>query len=92
MTVAENRTKKVKTSELNNVMLEAIEKYAPPAYRGKLIKIKYVTQLPIYYPAFAFFCSHPKYVRENYKNYLENQLRKNFDFTGVPISIFFREK
>jgi len=92
MTVAENRTKKIKTSELNNVMLEAIEKYAPPAYRGKLIKIKYVTQLPIYYPAFAFFCSHPKYVRENYKNYLENQLRKNFDFTGVPISIFFREK
>ncbi|MDZ4680111.1 MAG: ribosome biogenesis GTPase Der [Saprospiraceae bacterium] len=92
MTVAENRTKKIKTSELNNVMLEAIEKYAPPAYRGKLIKIKYVTQLPIYYPAFAFFCSHPKYVRENYKNYLENQLRKNFDFNGVPISIFFREK
>jgi GTP-binding protein len=92
MTVAENRTKKIKTSELNNVMLEAIEKYAPPAYRGKLIKIKYVTQLPIYYPAFAFFCSHPKYVRENYKNYLENQLRKNFNFTGVPISIFFREK
>ncbi len=92
MEVAENRNRKIKTSELNNVMLEAIEKYAPPAYRGKLIKIKYVTQLPIYYPAFAFFCSHPKYVRENYKNYLENQLRKNFNFTGVPISIFFREK
>ncbi len=90
--VSENRNRKIKTSMLNDVMLEAIEKYAPPAYRGKLIKIKYVTQLPIYYPAFAFFSSHPKYVRENYKNYLENQLRKNFNFTGVPLSIFFREK
>ncbi|MFN7116020.1 MAG: ribosome biogenesis GTPase Der [Saprospiraceae bacterium] len=90
--VHENRTRKVKTSELNEIMLEAIEKYPPPAHRGNLIKIKYVTQLPLYYPAFAFFCNHPKHVKENYKNYLENQLRKNYNFTGVPIEIFFRQK
>ncbi|HMQ62130.1 MAG TPA: hypothetical protein PKE06_15755 [Flavilitoribacter sp.] len=54
--------------------------------------MKYVTQLPTYYPAFAFFCNHPKHVKENYKNYLENQLRKHFNFTGVPISVFFRQK
>ncbi|HMN89775.1 MAG TPA: ribosome biogenesis GTPase Der [Saprospiraceae bacterium] len=90
--VHENRTRKIKTAELNEVMLEAIERYHPPAHRGRMIKIKYVTQLPIYYPAFAFFCNHPKHVKENYKNYLENQLRKNFKFTGVPIEIFFRQK
>lgn len=90
--VQENRVRKIKTSELNEVMLEAIEKYPPPAHRGHLIKIKYVTQLPVYYPTFAFFCNHPKHVKENYKNYLENQLRKNFNFTGVPIEIFFRQK
>ncbi len=90
--VHENRTRKIKTAELNEVMLEAIERYHPPAHRGRMIKIKYVTQLPIYYPAFAFFCNHPKHVKENYKNYLENQLRKNFKFTGAPIEIFFRQK
>lgn len=90
--VQENRIRKVKTSQLNDVMLEAIEHYQPPAHRGHLIKIKYVTQLPLYYPAFAFFCNHPKHVKESYKNYLENQLRKNFNFTGVPIEIFFRQK
>lgn len=90
--VYENRTRKIKTSELNEKMLESIERYSPPAYRGRLIKIKYVTQLPLAYPAFAFFCNHPKHVRENYKNYLENQLRRHFEFTGVPISIFFRKK
>jgi GTP-binding protein len=90
--VQENRVRKIKTSELNDVMLAAIEQYHPPAHRGRMIKIKYVTQLPIYYPAFAFFCNHPKHVKENYKNYLENQLRKNFNFTGVPIEIFFRQK
>ncbi len=90
--VYENRIKKIKTSELNEVMLQAIEKYPPPAHRGKYIKIKYITQLPTYYPAFAFFCNHPKHVKENYRNYLENQLRKNFNFTGVPISVFFRQK
>lgn len=90
--VYENRTRKVKTSALNEVMLAAIERYAPPAHRGRFVKIKYVTQLPVHYPAFAFFCNNPKHVKENYKGYLENQLRKNFDFTGVPISIFFRKK
>jgi GTPase len=90
--VQENRMRKIKTSQLNDVMLEAIAQYQPPSHRGKIITIKYVTQLPIFYPAFAFFCNHPKHVKENYKNYLENQLRKNFNFTGVPIEIFFRQK
>lgn len=90
--VYENRKRKIKTSQLNEVMLKAIEKHPPPAYRGRFIKIKYVTQLPVYYPSFAFFCNHPKYLRESYKNYLENQLRKNFDFKGVPLSIHFRAK
>ncbi len=90
--VFENRNRKIKTSELNEIMLEAIERRPPPAYRGKYIKIKYVTQLPTYFPAFAFFCNHPKHVKEPYKNYLENQLRKNFNFTGVPIGIYFRKK
>jgi GTP-binding protein len=69
-----------------------MEKYPPPSHRGKYIKIKYVTQLPIYYPAFAFFCNHPTHVRPDYRNYIENQMRARFNFTGVPISIFFREK
>lgn len=90
--VHENRIRKIKTSELNEFLLEAIEKFPPPAYRSKYIKIKYVTQLPLYYPTFAFFCNDPKHVRESYKNYLENQLRKRYNFTGVPISIFFRQK
>lgn len=90
--VYENRSRKIKTSELNDIMLEAIERYPPPVHRGRLVKIKYVTQLPTYYPAFAFFCNNPKHVKENYKNFLENQLRKNYNFTGVPIGIFFRKK
>lgn len=90
--VFENRTRKIKTSRLNEVMQEAIERYSPPTYRGKFIKIKYVTQLPTYYPAFAFFCNYPKYIKEGYKNYLENQLREHFNFTGTPIGIFFRKK
>lgn len=90
--VYDNRQRKIKTSELNEVMLEAIERYPPPAHRGRFVKIKYVTQLPTYYPAFAFFCNNPKHVKENYKNYLENQLRKHFHFTGAPLSVFFRKK
>ncbi len=90
--VYENRSRKIKTSQLNEIMLEAIERYPPPSHRGRYVKIKYVTQLPTYYPAFAFFCNNPKHVKENYKNYLENQLRKNFNFTGVPIGVFFRKK
>ncbi len=90
--VYENRNRKIKTSRLNDVMLPLIDKYPPPAHRGHFIKIKYITQLPTYFPAFAFFCNHPKHIKESYKNYLENQLRKNFNFTGVPVSIFLRKK
>lgn len=90
--VFENRNRKIKTSQLNDIMQEAIEQYPPPAHRGRFVKIKYVTQLPTYYPAFAFFCSNPKHIKENYKNYLENKLRENFNFSGVPMSIFFRNK
>ncbi|AEE49191.1 ribosome biogenesis GTPase Der [Haliscomenobacter hydrossis] len=90
--VYENRNRKVKTSELNELLLELIEKMPPPAHKGRHIKIKYVTQLPLAYPAFAFFCNHPAHVKENYRQFLENQLRKNYNFAGVPISIFFRQK
>ena len=90
--VYENQTRKIPTSKLNEVMLKAIEHYSPPAVDGKLVKIKYVTQLPTHFPSFAFFTNHPKYIREAYRNYLENQLREKFDFTGVPVLIYFREK
>lgn len=90
--VYENRNRKIKTSKLNEVMQAAIEHYPPPSHRGRFVKIKYITQLPTYYPAFAFFCNNPKHVKDNYRNYLENQLRKNFNFTGSPIGIFFRKK
>jgi GTPase len=92
MQVYENRTKKIATSKLNEWMETVLEMRNPPAYRGKYIKIKYVTQLKTYYPAFAFFCNHPKHVRQDYKNFLENQLRKEYDFTGVPIRLYFRQK
>ncbi|MTB50563.1 ribosome biogenesis GTPase Der [Lewinella sp. W8] len=90
--VYENRTRRIPTSRLNEVLQKSMERYRPPSYRGREIKIKYVTQLPIAYPAFAFYCNHPQHVKESYKNYLENQIREHFDFTGVPISIFFRQK
>lgn len=90
--VYENKTKRVPTSKLNDVMLEVIERYPPPSSKGKYIKIKYVTQLPGKYPSFAFFCNLPQYVKEPYKRYLENKLRENFNFSGVPISIYFRQK
>lgn len=90
--VYENRKQRITTSKLNDLMQEAIETYPPPAYKGKFIKIKYVTQLPTYYPSFAFFCNLPQYIRDPYKRFLENQLRKNFNFEGVPIKIFFRKK
>lgn len=92
MEVYKNRTTKIPTSKLNEVMLTAIENFPPPAYKGKFIKIKFVTQLPNHAPAFAFFCNLPQYIRDPYKRYLENQLRKNFDLTGVPIRLFFRKK
>lgn len=92
MEVYINRTRKIPTSKLNTVMLEAIEKHHPPSIKGKYIKIKYVTQLRSHAPAFAFFCNLPQYIREPYKRYLENHIRKIFNFTGVPIQIFFRKK
>ncbi len=87
-----NKTRRIKTSVLNEALQEMLAKFPPPSHRGRIIKIKFVTQLPTKYPAFAFFCNHPKHVKENYRNYLENQLRERYDFTGVPISVFFREK
>ena len=90
--VFERKTQKIKTSTLNDTILPIIEKTPPPSHRGRFIKIKYVTQLPVHYPAFAFFCNHPKHVKANYKNFLENQLRKEFNFSGVPIAIYFRQK
>jgi GTP-binding protein len=90
--VYENRQRKVPTSKLNEVILKALESYHPPVVRGHPIKIKYVTQLPTAVPSFAFFCNFPDDVKTPYKNYLENKLRENFDFTGVPIRIFFRKK
>lgn len=92
MLVYENKTRKIATSTLNEVMLEAIEQYHPPALKGKYIKIKFVTQLPTLTPSFAFFCNLPQYVKEPYKRYLENQIRKNWNFTGVPIQIYMRKK
>lgn len=90
--VYENKTKKITTSKLNEVMQEEINKYPPPAHRGKHIKIKYMIQLPTPSPTFVFFCNHPKYIKESYVRYLENRMRENFGFEGVPITIFFREK
>lgn len=90
--VFENRARKIPTSELNKVMLQAIEDFTPPSAKGKFIKIKYVTQLPTFAPTFAFYCNLPQYIRDPYKRYLENQIRKNWTFTGVPIQIFMRKK
>ena len=90
--VFKNRSKKIKTSELNDTMLPIIENYPPPAWKGKYVKIKFCMQLPTPQPQFAFFCNLPQYIRDPYKRYLENQLREKFDFTGVPISVYFRKK
>ncbi|WP_421920803.1 ribosome biogenesis GTPase Der [Marinifilum sp.] len=90
--VHENRVRKIQTSELNKVMQEAIDAFSPPSVKGKFIKIKYVTQLPTLAPTFAFYCNLPQYIKDPYKRYLENQIRKNWKFTGVPIQIFMRKK
>lgn len=92
MEVNENRNRRIKTSKLNELMLPIIEITPPPAIKGKYIKIKYVTQLPTRTPQFAFFANLPQYVKEPYKRFIENQLRKNFNFSGVPIEIYFRQK
>jgi len=91
-TVNSNRTRKIQTAKLNEVMLEVIRNNAPPAIKGKQIRIKYVTQLPARTPCFAFFCNLPQYIKDPYKRYLENRLREKFEFTGVPVRLFFRKK
>ena len=90
--VYKRRTMKIKTSQLNDIMLAEMEKTPPPSHRGKFISIKYITQLPVYYPSFAFFCNYPDHVKDSYRNFLENKLREHFNFTGVPISLSFRKK
>jgi GTP-binding protein len=90
--VYNNKQIKIKTNELNEIMLAEIEKFHPPAYRGEYIRIKYVTQLPAKTPSFAFFCNHPDYIKTSYRNYLENRMREHFPLSGVPINIFFRKK
>ncbi|OIQ30819.1 MAG: ribosome biogenesis GTPase Der [Bacteroidetes bacterium MedPE-SWsnd-G2] len=90
--VYKNRSKKIKTSKLNDVLLPIIENYPPPATKGKFVKIKYIMQLPTPQPQFAFFCNLPQYVKESYKRFLENKLREHFDFHGVPISVYMRKK
>ena len=91
-TVNKNRTRKIPTSELNEVMLEIVRRTPPPAIKGKYVKIKYVTQLPIYTPAFAFFCNLPQYVKDPYKRFAENRIREEFNFTGAPMEVYFRKK
>ena len=92
MEVYENKTKKVTTSKLNEAMQPEIEKYPPPGIKGKHIKIKYMLQVPTPSPTFIFFCNLPQYVQESYQRFLENRLRDHFDFTGVPLTLFFRQK
>jgi len=90
--VFENRKKKIATSKLNETMLEIIKQNSPPAYKGKFVKIKYCMQLPTPTPQFVFFANLPQYIRDPYKRYIENKLREIYDFTGVPIVIYFRKK
>lgn len=90
--VYENKLKKIPTSKLNDVMLPIIENYPPPSIKGKYVKIKYITQINAASPMFAFFCNLPQYIKEPYKRFLENKLRENFDFSGIPIQIYFRQK
>ncbi len=90
--VYHNRNRKVPTSQLNNFLLPIINESPPPAIKGKYVQIKYVTQIPSQVPTFAFFCNQPQYIKEPYKRFLENKLRAEFDFSGTPIRLFFREK
>jgi len=90
--VYENKSKKIPTSKLNEVILPEIESYPPPAINGQYVKIKYLTQLPTKSPSFVLFCNYPQYIKESYERYLENKFRQHFGFEGVPIQLFFRKK
>jgi len=90
--VYKNRSKRIKTSVLNDTLLPVIDQNPPPAYKGKYVKIKFITQLPTPQPQFAFFCNLPQYIKDPYKRFLENKLRERFDFNGVPVSIYMRKK
>jgi len=90
--VYNNRSRRIPTKAFNNEMLPIIEKYPPPSYKGKFVKIKFCTQLPTPHPQFAFFCNLPQYVKDPYRRFLENKLRERYDFKGIPIQIFFRKK
>jgi GTP-binding protein len=90
--IVENRSQKIPTSKINDIMLKEIQHYPPPFYRGNAVTIKYVTQLPVVVPSFAFYSNHPDEIKEAYKNYLENKLRHHFNFRGLPIRLFFRKK
>ncbi len=90
--VFQQRKLKISTAQLNKDVLPIIEKNPPPAWKGKYVKVKYITQLPLAYPAFAVFCNFPKYVKDPYKRFLENRIRELYDFTGVPVQVYFREK
>ena len=87
-----NYTRKIPTARLNEALLPVVEETPPPAWKGKYVKIKYITQLPTKFPSFAFFCNLPQYIKEPYKRFLENQLRKNFNLTGCPVQIYCRQK
>ena len=90
--VYDHKKQKIPTSKLNDILLKAVEAYHAPVVRGHAVKIKYVTQLPTHVPSFAFFCNYPDDIKTPYRNYLENQIRSNFKFSGVPVRIFFRKK
>ncbi len=90
--VYKNKSTKIPTSKLNEYMLKEIERYPPPAYKGKYIRIKYITQLPTRSPTFAFFCNLPQYIKEPYERYLENRMREYFELKGVPLALVFRQK
>jgi GTP-binding protein len=92
MEVYQNRIQKISTSKLNDFVIDIVKKNPPPSIKGKYIKIKYATMLPTHAPSFAFFCNLPQYIKDPYKRYVENRLREEFNFEGVPIRIFFRKK
>ena len=90
--VYDNKTKKIPTSKLNDTLLPLIERNPPPSIKGKMVQIKYITQVVARFPSFAFFCNLPQYVQPSYQRYLENRIRENFDFEGVPVRLIFRKK